>query len=61
MTYRLVFWGNSYQSNTASELQKKIIRIMMGVRDRVMWRIFQETKNIVTTVSIYLLTLIVCD
>jgi hypothetical protein len=34
MTYRLIFWGNSYHSNTVLKLQKKIIRIMVGIRDR---------------------------
>jgi hypothetical protein len=34
MSYGLVFWGNSYHSNTILKLQKKIIRIMMGIRDR---------------------------
>jgi hypothetical protein len=42
MTYRLIFWGNSYHSNTVFELQKKIIRIMVGIRDRFMQKIFQE-------------------
>jgi hypothetical protein len=34
MTYRLVFWGNSYHSNTVIKLQKRIIRIVVGIRDR---------------------------
>jgi hypothetical protein len=33
MTYRLIFWGNSYHSNTVFELQKKIDSIMVGIRD----------------------------
>jgi hypothetical protein len=33
MTYGLVFWGNSYHSNTVFTLQKRIIRIMVGIRD----------------------------
>jgi hypothetical protein len=33
MSYGLVFWGNSYHSNTVFKLQKKIIRILMGIRD----------------------------
>jgi hypothetical protein len=61
MSYGLVFWGNSYRSNTVFKLKKIIIRIMMGIRDRVMQRIFQKIKNITITVSIYILTLIVCD
>jgi hypothetical protein len=34
MTYGLVFWGNSYNSNTALKLQKRIIRIMLRIRGR---------------------------
>jgi hypothetical protein len=33
MTYGLVFWGNSYHSNTVFKLQKRIIRIMVGIRE----------------------------
>jgi hypothetical protein len=33
MTYRLMFWGNSYHSNTVFRLPKRIIRIMVGIRD----------------------------
>jgi hypothetical protein len=29
----LVFWGNSYHSNTVFKLQKRIIRIMVRIRD----------------------------
>jgi hypothetical protein len=34
MTYGLVIWGSSYHSNTVFKLQKRIIRIMVAVRDR---------------------------
>jgi hypothetical protein len=33
MTWGLVFWGNSYHSNTVFKVQKRIIRIMVGIRD----------------------------
>jgi hypothetical protein len=33
MTCGLVFWGNSYHSNRVFKLQKRIIRIMVGIRD----------------------------
>jgi hypothetical protein len=33
MTYGLVFWSNSYYSNTVFKLQKRVIRIMVGIRD----------------------------
>jgi hypothetical protein len=55
MTYGLVFCGNSYHGNTVFKLQKEIIRIMVGIRDRVL----QKIKNITTTVSVYISTLIV--
>jgi hypothetical protein len=34
MSYGLVFWGNFCHSNTVFKLQKRIIRIMVGIRDR---------------------------
>jgi hypothetical protein len=34
MTYGLAFWGNSHYSNSVFKLQKRIIRIMVGIRDR---------------------------
>jgi hypothetical protein len=34
MTYGLIFWGNSYYSNIIFRLQKRIIRITVGIRDR---------------------------
>jgi hypothetical protein len=33
MTYGLVFCGNSYHSNTVFKLQKRIIRIMVGITE----------------------------
>jgi hypothetical protein len=33
MTYRLIFWDNSYHSNTIFKLQKRIIRVV-GISDR---------------------------
>jgi hypothetical protein len=34
MTYGLIFWGNSYYSNIIFRLQKRTIRIIVGIRDR---------------------------
>ena len=34
VTYGFIFWGNSHYSNTIFRLQKKIIRIIMGLRSR---------------------------
>jgi hypothetical protein len=33
MTYRLIFWGNSCYSIMIFRLQKRIVRIMVGIRD----------------------------
>jgi len=38
MTYGIIFWGNSHYSNTIFRLQKKIIRIIVGLRNRLMQR-----------------------
>jgi hypothetical protein len=41
---------------------KGIIKIMVGIRDgEDMQKIFQDIKNTATTVSVYILTLIICD
>jgi len=34
MTYGLIFWGNSHHSNIIFRLQKRIIRIIVGIRVR---------------------------
>jgi hypothetical protein len=54
ITHGLVSGGNSYHSNTVFKLQKRIIRIMVGITGRVMQRIFQEIKNTATAGSIYI-------
>jgi hypothetical protein len=33
MTYGLIFWDDSYHSNTVFKLQKRIVRIIPGIRD----------------------------
>jgi hypothetical protein len=33
MTYGLIFWGSSYHSNIVFKLQKRIIGIMVVIRD----------------------------
>jgi hypothetical protein len=32
MTYRLILWGSSYHRNTVFKLEKRIIRIIVGIR-----------------------------
>jgi hypothetical protein len=45
MTYGLIFWGNSHYRNIIFRLQKKSIRIIMGIRDRDSCRkYFRELK-----------------
>jgi hypothetical protein len=45
MTYGLIFWENSCYSKTIFRLQKGIIRIMVGIRDRDLCReYFRELK-----------------
>jgi hypothetical protein len=45
MAYGLIFCGNSCYSNTIFRLQKRIIRIMVGIRDRDSCReYFRELK-----------------
>ena len=34
MTYGIIFWGNSYYSTTIFRLQKRAIRIIVGLRSR---------------------------
>jgi hypothetical protein len=39
MKYGIIYWGNSSDSKTAFTLQKKIVRIMMGVKSRNLYRL----------------------
>ena len=34
LTYRIIFWGNTHNSNTIFKMQKRIIWIMVGIRNR---------------------------
>jgi hypothetical protein len=63
MTYRWVFWGNSYHSSTAFKLQKKSIRIMVGIRDRESCREYFRKLKVLPLQSqyIYLLLLFVIN
>jgi len=36
MTYGIIFWGNSCHSNVTFRLQKRVIRIITGIRNRVL-------------------------
>jgi hypothetical protein len=63
MTYRLIFWGNSYHSDTVFKLQKRIIRIMVGIRDRESCREYFRKLKVLPLKSqyIYLLLLFVIN
>jgi hypothetical protein len=63
MSYGLVFWGNSYHSNTVFKLQNRIFRIMVGIRDRESCREYYRKLKILTLQShyIYLLSLFVIN
>ena len=34
LTYGIIFWGNTPHSNAVFRMQKRIVRIMVGVRNR---------------------------
>jgi hypothetical protein len=58
MSYGLVFWGNSCHSNTFFKLQKRIIRIMVGIRDRESCREYFRKLKILTLQSQYIYSLL---
>jgi hypothetical protein len=53
MTYGLVFWGNRYHSNTVFKLQKRIIRTMVGIRNRESCREYFKKLKILPLQSQY--------
>jgi hypothetical protein len=62
MAYGLVFWGNSYHSNAVFKLQNRIIRIMVGIRDRESCREYFMKLKILPLQSQYIyLLFIICD
>jgi len=62
MTYGLIFWGNSHQHNIMFRLQKRIIRIIVGIRGRDSCREhFKNLQHITITISIYIFTFAFCD
>ena len=57
INYGLIFWGNSSYRNRIFKLQKKIIRIIMGVGIRVSCREFFKILNILPLISQYIFCL----
>jgi len=58
MTYGWIFWGNSYYSNIILRLQKRIIRIIVGIRGRESCREHFKKLNILPLQSQYILSLL---
>jgi hypothetical protein len=58
MSYGVIFWGNLTDSKRVFIIQKKIIRIMAGVKRRVSCRELFEIFSIHTLASEFLLTLL---
>ena len=58
MTYGLIFWGNSHYSNIIFRLQKRIIRIIVGIRGRDSCREHFNKLKILPLQSQYILSLL---
>jgi hypothetical protein len=58
MSHGLVFWGNSCHSNTVFKLQKRIIRIMVGIGARESCREYFRKLKILTLHSQYIYSLL---
>jgi hypothetical protein len=58
MTYGIIFWDNTPHSNAIFRMQKKIIRMMVGVRNRDSCREYFKRLKILPLQSQYLLSLL---
>jgi hypothetical protein len=58
MTYRLIFWRNSHYSGIIFRLQKRIIRIIVGIRGRDSCREYFKKLKILQLPSQYILSLL---
>jgi len=58
MSYGIIFWGNSWHSSIIFRLQKKLIRIMEGCRNRVSCRSLFKKFQILPLKSQYMLSLL---
>jgi len=62
MTYGLIFWGNSHHSNIIFRLQKRIIRIIVGIRGRESCRDhFKNLKILLLQSQFTIFTFAFCD
>ena len=58
MTYGLIFWRNSHHSNVIFRLQKRVIRIIVGMRGKDSCREHFENLKILPLQSQYTLSLL---
>jgi hypothetical protein len=58
LAYGIIFWGNTPHSNVIFRLQKKVVRIMMGIRNRDSCRQYFKQLKILPLQSQYLLSLL---
>jgi len=58
LTYGITFWGNTHHSNAIFKMQKRIIRIMVGIRNRDSCREYFKRMKILPIQSQYLLSLL---
>jgi len=58
ITYGIVFWGSSPYSKSIFKLQKRVIRIIMKVDNRVSWRELFKKLNILPLYSQYILSIL---
>jgi hypothetical protein len=58
LTYGIIFWGNNHHSNVIFKMQKRIIRIMVGIRNRDSCREHFKRLKILPLQSQYLLLLL---
>jgi len=60
-TYGLIFWGNSHHSNIIFRLQKRIIKINVGIRGRDSCREHFKKLRMLPLQSQYILSHLFCD
>jgi hypothetical protein len=58
LTYGIIFWGNMHHSNVIFKMQKRIIRIMVGIRNRDSCREYFKRLKILPLQSQHLLSLL---
>ena len=58
VSYVLIFWGNSTDSNCVFKLQKRVIRVIMGARNNVSSREFFNLLKILPLSAQYIYSLL---